>query len=342
MLPQQIYGLILQAFLHVGLALWIYNDTKLRDRSILWVVGTFIVPEAFFPLYFWNTSPQLIWICPDCQRQNRAWSRQCRRCNRTYTVDETANRLHGYFEPSDPFVIFLVAMLIYGFAARIGILITDGEESLKNGVDIQTLIQSLPNFHFWIIQLITGNVLIWLCLHCITVRYRRSLSSVGLRFGKRFGYLISPLLLAPILILISEGTTQSVSWISHIMSLAGLDKLIEWEQQQQSIGMPEQLGDPLIILTAFVLVILLPFGEEMLFRGIAYPALSDRFGQRMGLVFSALLFAVFSGGFLQMIPAFINGIILGLLIDKTRSLIPSIMTHSLMSLISLVMWFGKG
>ena len=45
------YKLSLMVLIHGGLALWVYNDIKVRERSMLWVLGTLIVPEAFFPLY---------------------------------------------------------------------------------------------------------------------------------------------------------------------------------------------------------------------------------------------------------------------------------------------------
>jgi membrane protease YdiL (CAAX protease family) len=332
-------GLIFQMLMRGGLALWIYNDIKLRERSRFWVLGTFFIPEAFFILYFWNRVPELIWTCPNCRRNNRALSRQCRRCDKIYTVEETIERLHGYFEPADAFVIILAIVVIQRLAFYIAVGIAQNPEVLISE-NISVLIVSLPAAHFWIVKLVVGNVLVWLCLRCVTMRYRRPLAAVGLRFSGDFKIFGIPFLLAPILILISEGMMQGIIGLNRIISSKGLDAMIQWEQQQQGIGMPEHLGDASMILFSFVLFILAPVGEEILFRGIAYAALSDRFGRQKGILLSSLLFAVFRGAVIHFIPFFIMGLALALLSYRTKSIIPSIITHSLVTLIWAVIWFS--
>lgn len=325
--------------LHVGLALWIYRDIKLRDRSMLWILGVLFVPEAFFPLYFWNRAPELIWTCRDCHRNNRATSRQCRYCNRSYTVEETVSKLHGYFEPSDPIVIILVALLVHRFALYAAVAIAEGAEKLIQPQDIASYISTLPPSHLWIIELIVGNVLIWLCLHCVTVRYRRPLAAVGLRFSGDFRIFGLPLVLAPILVLLSEGGAQVIVGLNGIISSSALESLIQIEQERQATVMPEHLGDASVILMGFVVLILTPVGEEMLYRGIMYTALADRFGNQKGLLLSSLLFALLHGSVLRFIPLFVMGLALALLSVRMKSIIPAIITHSFVNLISIVIWF---
>lgn len=313
-----------------------YNDIRLRQQSLLWVFGTLLVPGAFFPLYFWKREPELVWMCPSCYRNNRASSRKCARCDKVYAEEQTTARLHGYFEPSDACVIILITLLIEEFARYIAISIAEGTDVLPQNVDIS----SLPIPSFWMVELIVGNILIWLCLHCVTVRYRRALAAVGLSLNGNLYSWGVPLLLAPILALISESTMQWILRVNSLISSKGLDTLIQWEQHQQSIGMPAHFGEASIILIGFVLLVLVPIGEEMLFRGIAYTALSNRFGHTKGLLLSALLFAVLHGTVIHLIPLFLMGIALALLYTRSKSLIPSIITHSLVNLITLVMWFG--
>ena len=332
-----LYVLFLGAIINGGLALWVYNDSRLQERSGFWALGTFFLPLAFFPLYFWNQIPELIWTCPKCQRDNRAWSRKCGRCNQFYTAEETVARLYGYFNPSDPVVIFLVTFLFQEVARYIAIFAAEGFEVLTTNVD------PLPVSYFWSVKLVVGNVLIWLSLFCITGRYRRNIRSIGLAHSGNLADFGLPLLLAPALAFVSVGFMQGISWFSQEISLEGLGNLAQWEQQQWLNSMPESLGDGTVILLGFVMLILMPVGEEILFRGIGYIGFASRFGQTKGILLSALLFAVLHGylrSFVPLvlggIPIFIMGLALAWLYIRTKSLIPCIVTHSLVNLILIL------
>ena len=335
-----LYVLFLGVIINGGLALWVYSDSKSQERSGFWALGTFFLPLAFFPLYFWNQMPELIWTCPKCQRDNRAWSRKCGRCNQFYTAEETVARLHGYFNPSDPVVIFLVTFLFQEVARYIAIFAAEGFEILTTSVD------PLPVSYFWSVKLVVGNILIWLSLFCITGRYRRTVRSIGLGYSGNLIDLGLPLLLAPALAFVSVGFMQGISWFSQEIALERLGNLAQWEQQQWSNTMPESLGDGTVILLGFVMVILLPVGAEILFRGIGYIGFAGRFGQAKGMVLSALLFAMLYGyirSFMPLIlggiPIFLMGLTLAWLYIRTKSLIPCILTHSLVNLILILSYW---
>ena len=340
--PDFIWALFLGAAINGALALWVYNDSKLQGRSGCWALGTFFLPYAAFPLYFWNQIPELIWICPKCQRDNRAWSRKCGRCNQFYTAEETVARLHGYLNPSEPVVIFLITSLFQQVARYIAIFMAGGFEVLPETDAVYTL----PASYFWSVKLVAGNVLIWLSLFCITGRYRRTMRSIGLGYSGNITDFGLPLLLAPALAFVSVGFMQGISWVSQEIPLEGLRNLAQWEQQQWSNRMPENLGDGTVILLGFVMLILMPLGEEILFRGIAYIGFAGRFGQTKGMVFSALLFAVLHGyicSFMPLVlggvPIFLIGLTLAWLYIRTKSLIPCILTHSLVNLILILIYW---
>ena len=343
---QDVYALLLISAINGGLALWVYNDTRLKERSGFWALGTFFLPQAFFPLYFWNQMPELIWTCPKCQRDNRAWSRKCGRCDQFYTAEETVARLHGYLNPSDAVVIFLITFLFQEVARYIAILIAEGFEILR-ATNMATYTLSAP--YFWSVKLVIGNVLIWLSLFCITGRYRRTMKSIGLGYSGNLSDFGPPLLLAPVFAFISIGFMQGVGWFSRHIALERLGNLVQWEQQKWSNSMPENLGDSTIILLGFVMLVLLPVGEEILFRGIAYIGLAGRFGQTKGMVLSALLFAALHGylhffvpSVLVGIPMFLMGLTLAWLYIRTKSLIPCIITHSLVNLILVLVYWMQG
>ena len=338
----EVYVIVLTAVIHGSLALWVYNDSRLQERSGFWALGTFFLPQAFFPIYFWNQVPELIWTCPKCQRDNRAWSRKCGRCNQFYTGEETVARLHGYFNPSDPVVIFLITLLFQGVGHYVALLMVKGLEVLTETDAVYTL----PASYFWSVKLFVGNVLIWLSLFCITGRYRRTIKSIGLGYSGNLTDFGLPLLLAPALAFVSVGFMRGISWFSQEIPLEGLGNLAQWEQQQWSNSMPESLGDGTLILLGFVMLILMPVGEEILFRGIAYIGFAGRFGQVRGMVFSALLFALLHGyirSFVPLvlggIPIFLMGLTLVWLYIRTKSLIPCIITHSLVNLILILAYW---
>ena len=338
----EVYVIFLTAVIHGSLALWVYNDSRLQERSGFWALGTFFFPQAFFPLYFWNQMPELIWTCPKCQRDNRAWSRKCGHCNQFYTAEETVARLHGYFNPSDPVVIFLITLLFQGGAHYVAILMAEGIEVLTTTNAIYTL----PASHFWSVKLVVGNVLIWVSLFCITGRYRRTIKSIGLAYSGNLADFGPPLLLAPALAFVSISFMQGISWFSQEIPLEGLGNLAQWEQQQWASSMPENLGDGTLILLGFVMLILMPVGEEILFRGIGYIGFAGRFGQTKGMVLSALLFAALHGyirSFVPLvlggIPIFLMGLTLAWLYIRTKSLIPCIVTHSLVNLILILIYW---
>jgi membrane protease YdiL (CAAX protease family) len=342
MSPLEVFGLFIRGIIGGSLALWVYNDVRRRERSMLWTLGTFFIPEAFFPLYFWNQIPELSWVCPKCRRRNRPYSRQCRQCEKIYTAEETIARLHGYLETSDAVVILLITLLIQDLGYSIAILLQNGVDRITERAEIF----SLPPSHFWFVKLITGNVLLWLCVYCISVRYHRTMASVGFKYSGKLVHLAPLLLLAPPLFLAAAGLQSGVEWFSKITRADWLSELVAWEQRQRSIGMPENLDAASALLFGFALLILLPVGEEILFRGVALTAFADRFGRRKAVILSALLFTLTHGFFryftppvLEGIPLFIMGVILARLYIRLRSLIPGMLIHSGVNLIWLVIWF---
>ena len=343
MSAQYIYLFSLLGVIHVGSALWVYKEVKLRGQSLLWVLGTVLMPEAFFPIYFWRVEPKLMWYCPACTRENTDSTRRCRHCDRLYTREETVLRLHGYPVTSDVMVIALATLLVHRFCLYLMFLIRDGSDSLAEVVDITTLSPS----QLWTIELIAANALIWLCFHCVTARYLGRLNSIGLQFKFSYRQIALPLVLAPLLFLFSEAVVHSISQISHWTSLTTLENFIQWEHDQESAYLPE-IFDASIILVAFVAIVLLPFAYEVLFRGIGYLAFARRFGHSTGIILSALFYAIIHrgaiphGGAIQFVPSFVFAIVASLLFYHTRSLIPSIITHSLLNLIVLAARFYNG
>lgn len=85
--------------------------------------------------------------------------------------------------------------------------------------------------------------------------------------------------------------------------------------------------DPLtlagILLTGALLV---PFAEELLFRGIGYGALR-RYGVWVAAPASAAIFALAHGVNVVLVIAFVLGVVCALLYERSRSVWPAVLTH---------------
>ena len=96
------------------------------------------------------------------------------------------------------------------------------------------------------------------------------------------------------------------------------------------------LGAPLPILI-LVLGVAAPIAEELIFRGVLMPAFAQRFGTRIAIVVSALVFSLYHLSPPQLIPAFISGLALGALATRTRSLVPGMIAHAANNLLVLAL-----
>lgn len=76
----------------------------------------------------------------------------------------------------------------------------------------------------------------------------------------------------------------------------------------------------------FLFIIACPLVEEIAFRGCLLSSLS-RFGKKFAIIFSAVFYALAHGNFVEMIPAFVIGYLMGKIEIKYDSLQPCILIH---------------
>lgn len=85
--------------------------------------------------------------------------------------------------------------------------------------------------------------------------------------------------------------------------------------------------------------ILVPVAEELLFRGVLYGWLRQRWGMVPCAVISAGLFALAHANFRMSLQIFVIGVILAVLYEYSRSIIAPMVTHMAVNTISLVIIF---
>lgn len=86
-------------------------------------------------------------------------------------------------------------------------------------------------------------------------------------------------------------------------------------------------------------VIVAPFAEEIMFRGVLYPGLRDRFNPYAAAIVSSLVFALFHGEPFVFVPIFLLGLMLAWLTDMTRSIWPAIIAHAAFNASALVLTY---
>lgn len=86
-------------------------------------------------------------------------------------------------------------------------------------------------------------------------------------------------------------------------------------------------NDPVVLLLYFLFFsVIAPLVEEMIFRGAVLQSLR-RFGDGFAVFCSALLFGLYHGNFVQMVFAFIAGLVMAYVDLRTNSLLPSLFIH---------------
>jgi len=115
---------------------------------------------------------------------------------------------------------------------------------------------------------------------------------------------------------------NSIDWrLLHRLGLVGT----EW--------LPSHLGTP-TLLEVFGTVVLVPFGEELLYRGALFGALSRRMSVHRAALISGLFFAAMHGyGFFGFASVALSGYLWARLAARTGSLVPGMVAHGLFNLV---------
>jgi len=114
--------------------------------------------------------------------------------------------------------------------------------------------------------------------------------------------------------------------------LSEIDNITRW-----LLPMPKFLGEIFLDLLRgkqafFPIVIVAPFMEELLFRGLILGGFLTHYTVKKAIIASAVIFALFHLIPYQFFSGFFVGIFLGWLFFKTNSLIPCIFAHALFNL----------
>jgi membrane protease YdiL (CAAX protease family) len=100
---------------------------------------------------------------------------------------------------------------------------------------------------------------------------------------------------------------------------------------------------PSFVLIAIMTTLLAPFFEEWLFRGVIFRAIAEgatgvstRSAVTLGVVVSAVLFGLAHAEVVQFAGLALFGVVLAVLVQRTKRLVPSFVTHASFNAVALV------
>ena len=158
---------------------------------------------------------------------------------------------------------------------------------------------------------------------------RRYVQGGWAALGVRSPQSVVAYLLIPVILIGSLGFT---ALYELVVTSIGLESLVPE-------GLPsETFGDGLLrVMTVSATVLMIPFVEELFFRGFLFTGLAARFGLLTGLVVSAAVFAVAHLDVRTMIPIFIAGLLFGWAYHVTKTLWVPIAAHACQNLAALML-----
>lgn len=174
-----------------------------------------------------------------------------------------------------------------------------------------------------------GGVLVWVALFL-----RKSNISWREAFGLRPASRVRAVawgLAAGILFVPAAWLLQLVSqFVMELMKLKLVAQAAVDEVQNSARSVPEK-----ILFAAFALL-LAPLVEEIIFRGILYPAIKQTGHPRLALWLTSIIFGVMHFNLVSLMPLVVFGAFLALLYEATGSLLTPIATHAMFNSVNYI------
>ena len=131
----------------------------------------------------------------------------------------------------------------------------------------------------------------------------------------------------PILLVIGYGLQLCVTGIIAILSTALPDLFASYKELIQSMA-----GTGIDWMTFISVSFLAPVGEELLFRGVIFHYARGAMKLKWALLFQAILFGIYHLNLIQFVYAAVIGYILGVLAERSGSILPGIVLHIIINL----------
>ena len=131
------------------------------------------------------------------------------------------------------------------------------------------------------------------------------------------------------ILIASVATLIAIPLVSLITILAYFALGQPLENPQLDFLLPEGLSAFDALAMLFLAGFAAPFGEELLFRGILYAMLRERWGIWIGVLVSSFLFGLIHGNLAVGLTGFLLGILTALVFEYSKSLWTAVLVHTL-------------
>lgn len=315
-------------------AIFVYIDSKKLNmhNRMLWIIGSALFMPFFLPFYILLRPKRMIFLCQNCSAENLYPTEYCRKCN-AEIISSQIVPIRTEFGLMDAFMIIILSLLLFpmslaGIANRFGFV----NDDLSGWGSMFAL-----NF-------IGSLSLLILSLWFIIKICKKSLIDIGITKDRLVrNILIGIVMLIPAIVIsyvAEEATVNLLVAIAPSMS----SEIYELQNQEHNIpgeiwtDDTSEIGK--LLSAGFLMIILAPIAEEIMFRGIIYTALRRKQQMWSAMVISSLIFAFAHGQVIHFGEIFIVGIFLAYLYERTKSLLPSITLHIIMNLFFAISWYN--
>ncbi len=217
------------------------------------------------------------------------------------------------------FVVQYAAVMIISTAAvKNGTIITAGKSAEEIQIELNALVSSY-SLH---LTALTNLVLIPIYMLFLRMDEKKRVSASGIRY-------VMPKAKDMALIFVL-GMAAAVS-VNVIVSLSQIARLSPKYQQ-----VSQMIYSGSIFIEIVSAVIAAPVLEELFFRGMIYKRLRDIVNVKAAIIISALFFGAFHGNLVQLVYAFIIGLMLAYVYEKFKTIWVPIVFHMGANLISIL------
>jgi membrane protease YdiL (CAAX protease family) len=133
-----------------------------------------------------------------------------------------------------------------------------------------------------------------------------------------------------------------ITWAISSLVIKIITLLHQTPDQQIAVQVLETTRDPAQrAVFALAAIVLAPFVEEILFRGILYPLLKHHGYPRLALWGTSLLFAAVHIHLATFVPLFVFGVLLVWIYERTDTLLAPILTHATFNTINFLLFINQ-
>lgn len=126
------------------------------------------------------------------------------------------------------------------------------------------------------------------------------------------------------------GGCFAVAW----NNILGMLHLVEYSSSYEQVEQSFYTGR--LLLEILALCIVIPFVEELLYRGIVYGRIRDSFGSLVAIVASAVIFGAIHMNLVQFVYAAVFGLLLAWFAEKTEGIAGAVAAHMAANLTSVL------